>query len=395
MSRPVSSRRLTALISALIFLDMITWLAAIPLVPVWQEDIGLTDDQAGMVLAAYSLAVLVFAIPSGFLADRVGARRLTLIGAALFAVAAAAMAFADSFALLIAVRVFQGACSAIAWSAGLAWLAGAVDDGYRVRALSVANATATVATIGGPILGGPIVSAIGIDAAFIGLGVLVLLVIGWALVEPGGAPVRLPDGGGERPLAGLLAARTPGRIQMGFVAIGFVSLMMAALQLLAPLHLDGAGLTSAEIGWVFTIGSVLSVIALVVVARLGERLDKVAALMLLPTICGALVALLLVPVGLLWYAALLVAVIGLAAPIFTIAYAACADGARAAGLGEGGVFGGLNAVWAVGAVISPVLAGVVAEGGISWIVYLVVAALSVVATVVLRRSGRRIGAATG
>ncbi len=393
MTRPISSRRLTAVVSALIFLDMITWLAAIPLVPVWQREIGLSDDQAGMVLAAYSLSVLIFAIPSGFVADRIGARRLTLIGAALFAVAAASMALADSFAALLAVRIFQGACSAITWSAGLAWLAGAVDGSYRVRALSVANATATVGTIGGPVLGGPIVEAVGIEAAFVGLGVLVLAVIGWALVEPGGVPVRLPHDGEERPLAGLLAARTPGRIQMGFVAIGFVSLMMAALQLLAPLHLDGEGLSSAEIGWVFTIGSVLSVVALIAVARLGERLDKVAALMLLPTICGVLVALLLVPAGLFWYAAVLVVVIGIAAPIFTIAYAACADGAREAGLGEGGVFGGLNAVWAVGAVISPVVAGVVAEGGISWIVYIVVAALSVLATVVLRRSGRHVATA--
>ncbi len=372
---------------------MITWLAAIPLVPVWQRQYGLSDEQAGLVLGAYSLSVLIFAIPTGQLADRIGARRLTLIGAGLFAVAAASLAFADTFALLLLVRVFQGACSAITWSAGLAWLAGAVDSQHRVRSLSVANATATVGTIGGPVLGGPIVEAVGIETAFIGLGVLVLLVIGWALIEPGGSAVHAPSAEGQGLGAVMRNARRYGRIQMSFVAIGFISLMMAALQLLGPLHLDAAGVSSAQIGWIFTIGSVLSVLALVVVAKFGARLNQIAVLMILPTVCGALVVLMLVPVGLIWYSAMLVLVLGVAAPVFTIAYATCADGAKFAGLGEGSVFGLLNAIWAIGAVISPVLSGVVAEGGMSWIVYLSVAVLSVVATIMLRRNGHAVAAA--
>ena len=145
--RPVSPRRLTALISTLIFLDMITWLAAVPLVPVWQKQYDLSDEQSGVVLGVYSFAVLLFAIPAGFLSDRLGARRLTLIGATLFIFAAPAIALADSFWLIVAVRIAQGACSAITWSAGLAWLAGAVGDDYRPRGLSIANATATACSL--------------------------------------------------------------------------------------------------------------------------------------------------------------------------------------------------------------------------------------------------------
>ena len=92
--RPVSPRRLTALVSSLIFLDMITWLAAVPLVPVWQDEFGLSDDQSGVILGIYSFSVLLFAIPAGHLADRLGARRLTLIGAVVFIFAAPAIACA-------------------------------------------------------------------------------------------------------------------------------------------------------------------------------------------------------------------------------------------------------------------------------------------------------------
>ena len=100
-SRTVSTRRLTTLISGLVFLDMITWLAAVPLVPVWQSEYGLTDDQAGIVLGAYAFSVLFAAIPAGIVSDRVGARRTMLVGSAAFILAAPAFALADTFWLLI------------------------------------------------------------------------------------------------------------------------------------------------------------------------------------------------------------------------------------------------------------------------------------------------------
>lgn len=392
-NRVVSPRRLTAMISSLIFLDMITWLAAIPLIPYWQREIGLSDDQAGVVLAIYSLTVLIFAIPSGHLADRLGPRRLTLIGAALFVIAAPLIAFADSFEALLAVRVFQGACSAVTWSAGLAWLAASVGPDYRMRGLSIANASATVATIAGPLFGGPIVAFAGIEVAFLALGALVLAVIGWALIEPGGDAGPQAQEDRQGPFVALVAARRPGPLQVAFVSIAFVSLMMAALQLLAPLFFDDGGWSSSTIGWVFTAGSVLSVLAIVIVGRLGSRIDGVRALVVLPVVCAVAVAALLIPLGLWWYAAVLVVVIGIAAPVFTISYAVCAEGARGDGIGEGSAFGMLNAVWAVGSVISPVISGIVAEGGVSWAAYVVVAILALATAAFLARARRRMVAA--
>ena len=384
--RPVSPRRLTALISSLIFLDMITWLAAVPLVPVWQKEFGLSDDQSGLILGIYSFAVLLFAIPAGHLSDRLGARRMTLIGASLFIVAAPSIALAHTFWLLVLVRVVQGACSAVTWSAGLAWLGSAVGDEYRPRGLSIANATATVGTIAGPLLGGPIVSHVGLGVAFSVLGGLVAIVVVWALFEPGGDPQIGKHHEDQGPFESLRRAMKPGRIQIGFVAIGFVALMMAALQLLGPLHFDAAGLSSATIGWIFTVGSIFSVLSILTVARLGRRLNQTRTLVVLPVICGGLVVLMLLPFGIPWYAALLILVMCLASPIFTIAYAACADGARDEKIGEGGAFGMLNAVWAIGSLLAPIIAGFISQKGPSWVMYALVGAFSIVVMFTLRRS---------
>ena len=90
-------------------------------------------------------------------------------------------------------------------------LAGAVGDDYRPRGLSIANATATVATIAGPLLGGPIVTAIGIGPAFGILGGLVALVVLWGLIEPGGDPHVGRHHEKQSPFESLMRARHPGR----------------------------------------------------------------------------------------------------------------------------------------------------------------------------------------
>ena len=311
---------------------------------------------------------------------------MTLIGASLFIVAAPSIALAHTFWLLVLVRVVQGACSAVTWSAGLAWLGSAVGDEYRPRGLSIANATATVGTIAGPLLGGPIVSHVGLGVAFSVLGGLVAIVVVWALFEPGGDPQIGKHHEDQGPFESLRRAMKPGRIQIGFVAIGFVALMMAALQLLGPLHFDAAGLSSATIGWIFTVGSIFSVLSILTVARLGRRLNQTRTLVVLPVICGGLVVLMLLPFGIPWYAALLILVMCLASPIFTIAYAACADGARDEKIGEGGAFGMLNAVWAIGSLLAPIIAGFISQKGPSWVMYALVGALSIVVMFTLRRS---------
>jgi MFS family permease len=83
----------------------------------------------------------------------------------------------------------------------------------------------------------------------------------------------------------------------------------------------------------------------------------------------------------------------LSAPIFTIAYASCADGARLEKIGEGGVFGMLNAVWGVGSLLAPIIAGFVSEQGPTWVTYALVGVLSVVAMVILRRSAATVALA--
>src|SRR3954471_19168845 len=160
------------------------WLTAVPLIPVWEDDLGLTHVQSGMVLGAYGIAVLFLSLPAGHLADRFGPRRLTIAATLLFAATAPLYGFASSFGQLLALRTVNGLFSAVSWTAALAWLVASVPGTHRGRTLAVVNASASAASLVGPLLGGPLVTAIGLTPTMLGFGVVVLMVGIWALLEP-------------------------------------------------------------------------------------------------------------------------------------------------------------------------------------------------------------------
>ena len=119
-------RRLTVLVGALVFFDLVLWFAVAPLLPGWEESLHLSKAQSGIVVGAYSAAVLLASVPAGNLADQFGPRRVTIAATLLFGVAAPLHAFVGSFAELVGLRFAAGVFSAVSWSAALAWAIGSV-----------------------------------------------------------------------------------------------------------------------------------------------------------------------------------------------------------------------------------------------------------------------------
>ena len=89
------------LIGALILVCAAAQFALVPVMPVYAHRLGLSGFEQGMVLGATGLATLVVSVPAGTLADRFGARRITLAAGLLMAAATAAQALAGSFPALL------------------------------------------------------------------------------------------------------------------------------------------------------------------------------------------------------------------------------------------------------------------------------------------------------
>ena len=144
-----------------VFLDALLMFAIVPLLPGYVRDLHLTKTEAGLIVGIYSGAVLVGSVPVGYLAARVGARRLTIFGVALLAVATFGCGFAGGFWPLMAARIGQGLSSAVSWTAGMAWLSEGTPPQSRGRVLGTAMSFATVGTLIGPVAGGVLGGAYG------------------------------------------------------------------------------------------------------------------------------------------------------------------------------------------------------------------------------------------
>ncbi len=288
-------------------------------------------------------------------------RRVTIGASALLALTCPALAAAGSFGELVAVRFAQGACSAAAWSAGLAWVVAAAGGTARSRALALVNTTATGAMVAGPLVGGPLVAAVGLGPAMLAIASAIAVgVVAAVALTP--RPPRAPGAAPRSAQAEVaLIARARGLLLLALLAIAIDAGAAAVIQVLAPLHLDEVGFDAAAIGVVFTIGAALSLVEGLVLVRLAERVDRPRVMALgLAAITALLVVLALGPSPTA-YAALVVAMSLATLPVFAFAYPTCVDGADAQGVGQGAALGALNTLWAVGALVAPVGAGAVAD----------------------------------
>jgi MFS family permease len=144
--------------AALLQLDGTLITVALPSVA---HGLSVKGSSTSAVLSAYFAAYALLLIPGGELVDRFGARRLALIGLALFAVGALAGALAQSFGELIAARVIQGAGAGLVSPAALAGAVSGFPPERRGSALGIWGASAGMSNLIGPLLGGLLTVAFG------------------------------------------------------------------------------------------------------------------------------------------------------------------------------------------------------------------------------------------
>src|SRR6478672_619777 len=146
----------TALGSALAFLDTTVVIVALPRM---EEDLGLGLSGQQWVYLAYALSLSAFYLVGGAIGDRVGLRRTFIVGVALFALASLLTALAPSEAVLIGGRALQGVGGAVLTTTSLALLR-VTWAGEAGRAIGLWTSLTSLATVGGPPLGGVIVQTI-------------------------------------------------------------------------------------------------------------------------------------------------------------------------------------------------------------------------------------------
>src|SRR5580700_11523986 len=179
------TRAFRLLMYGLILASAAAQFALVPVMPVYAHRLGLSGLQQGLLLGATGLATLAVSVPAGTLADRLGARRITLAAGLLMAAATAAQALAGSFPALLAARLAFGAGYGMVWTAGLCWLAaGAAGP----RALGGSVASAGVGGVAGPAVSGALTQHFGLAVP------LLASAAGFVVITAGLAALRVPPG---------------------------------------------------------------------------------------------------------------------------------------------------------------------------------------------------------
>jgi EmrB/QacA subfamily drug resistance transporter len=125
---------------------------------------GLKVDSVSDVLWVTSAYLLAYAVPllvTGRLGDRFGPKNLYLGGLVIFTVASAWCGFSGTLGMLITARVVQGLGAALMTPQTMAVITRIFPPEKRGAAMGLWGATAGVATLVGPILGGVLVDGFG------------------------------------------------------------------------------------------------------------------------------------------------------------------------------------------------------------------------------------------
>lgn len=314
-------KRLWVLI-AVCFVDMIGLMIVAPLLTPFARRFGAADWVVGLLFSSFAIAQLLSSPVWGRVSDRYGRRPALLagLGGSLFAYLI--FGFANTLWLLFVCRIVQGLGGGTTGVAQ-AYVADTMQPAERAKALGwLSAATSAGVSIGAVI--GALASHLGAAGPGIVAAVLVALnmVFAWKWLPESLIPHSkvAPPGGGvtprSRPIGHALweVLRHPGRpvSQMIWIyAVGMLALN-AVIGVMSLYLIDAFGFTEKNLGYVFTVFSVVGVILRIgpvgwVNAHIGEvrtlrlgALLMVLGLTLLPLpkqFPMFVVALLLVPAG--------------------------------------------------------------------------------------------------
>jgi EmrB/QacA subfamily drug resistance transporter len=130
------------------------------------EGLGTDITAVIWVTSAYLLAYAVPLLVTGRLGDRFGPKRLYLLGLVVFTVASLWCGLSGSVQMLIAARVLQGLGAALMTPQTMAVITRIFPPDRRGAAMGLWGATAGMATLVGPILGGVLVDGLGWEWIF-------------------------------------------------------------------------------------------------------------------------------------------------------------------------------------------------------------------------------------
>jgi EmrB/QacA subfamily drug resistance transporter len=199
------------LASGMAFLDSSIVNLALPSI---DRDLGSGVAGLQWTVNAYTLTLASLILVGGSLGDRLGRRRVFIVGVTWFAVASLICAAAPSIEVLVGARALQGIGGALLTPGSLAIISSSIDPADRGKAIGVWSGFSGITTGAGPLVGGWLVDQFGWRSVFwlnVPMAIAVVVISLRHVPETKGEQNRL-DFGGAALTVGSLAFLTYGLV---------------------------------------------------------------------------------------------------------------------------------------------------------------------------------------
>lgn len=170
--RPARPFRLYAVIGVT-FVIMFGYGLVVPTLPLLASSLGVKEAGVGLLLTAFAGARLGASLFTGSVLRRLGERPVASIGAAIVGISSLSAGFAPTFHWLVVLRGFGGVGSAFFLGAVTSALLGGVPADRRGRAMALFQASVVTGFILGPMFGG-LLGRISLRAPLYGYGAICL-----------------------------------------------------------------------------------------------------------------------------------------------------------------------------------------------------------------------------
>jgi len=259
-----------------------------PIIPLYARDLGATLTEVGLITSSYMVVASFLAVPLGSTSDRLGRRRLAIVGSLLVGSSSLLMILANSPTLIMVMYTLAGLGLAC-YSPAVTAFIGDVSRSDKVgRFYGTYTTVQQVAIASGPAVGGLIAGILGFRNVFGLSGAIVL--IGSII-----AFLYFPKESSGRSNAPSLSVsegfnllRASSVVLISWISVFTVSFMWGVSQTFLPIYAETVGIGVAIVGVLFAVQSATNAILRIPLGAVYDRLAKKWLLMIVGVISEAL-----------------------------------------------------------------------------------------------------------
>ena len=168
--------RAIGLVSAAHFVNHFQYLVLPPLFPLLKAQLGIGFVELGLVLTTASVVAVAAQLPVGYLVDRVGSRRMLVLGLLVAGLAFLGLGWAPSYPAMLLAMVFVGLANAVFHPADYAILSAKIAPARLGRAFSIHTFAGFLGNAVAPVTMIALAAGAGLNAALMAPGIIALVV---------------------------------------------------------------------------------------------------------------------------------------------------------------------------------------------------------------------------